>query len=97
MLKNTVIYTNCFRGNHKTEKQISVSKDIHSVYQVLVQKGLDIQIFKVSGDQHIPVSSQEVDFENDEAFLQINNLADSNLSFKEFNDLLQRWGINSIW
>jgi hypothetical protein len=100
MSKETTFYADGYRESLKgiiyanTEEQISVDKDNRTVYETFIQMGLKIQIVKVCDDENIDISLEKADFENDNElyYFRVLNLAESNVTHKDWNDLIENWG-----
>lgn len=81
---------------------ISVNEHIHNVYAALLNEGVDVKIVLITSTKsdesdEIPVTIDEVDDENRALTYNLNvNLANSYISMKKFNQLIEGWGIQNL-
>lgn len=103
MLKFAIILADCYSENltpeEDTEHQIFAENFTTRVaYETLIQKGFKVKILRERDNELMEVSRQETDFSDEQDdddivyFLKIENLADSDITLKEWNKFLRSIG-----
>jgi hypothetical protein len=95
MSEYTRIYASSYRQKLGGKKKfISVKEFLPTVFQTLIQLGLEVKIVKIE-EREVEISLQEALSANEEdnLELQILDLAESEtITQKGWNDLIERWG-----
>ncbi|NMG11261.1 hypothetical protein [Brasilonema sp. UFV-L1] len=81
-----------------TDTDISVNKEIRTVYRTLRQEGVDVQIARIDENCNCQiVKEEEINEEQEEVNYRLEvDLANSNIPMKRFNELLEIWGVTEV-